>query len=243
MSFSRLLGVEINDCYICLGYRSGRRLHGVMRFDMPLADGVISNEPMLKEVVRDYCATHKCGKRIMIALNTKKAVTRFTRVVAPKKRSLFFDNSKPDMADALPEYIFSDYVADYRRLDSTTALVCGLPKEESLVIAGLFKDMGLMPLRLDIYANCVSLALEREGGDAVCAARGCIIYISNGILREIITPAGVHELGTVLDVVGETGIKAYNPGGYDWADEAFRRAGIEVRRGYELGLMGLFSIN
>jgi hypothetical protein len=179
----------------------------------------------------------------MIAVNNKKTVTRFTKVVNSKRRSLFFEKLKPDLTGVFPDDIFSDYVADYRLLDDHSALLCGIPKEQSYELAGLFKDMGQLPLRLDVYANCVSLVLERGGGNAVCVVKGGIIYVCGGILKEIMITEGEHELKVMLDSLGETEINAYNPAGYDWTDRAFTRAGIEPQRGYELGLMGLLGVN
>jgi hypothetical protein len=198
-----------------------------------------------RETLEDYRSRHGCGKRVLLTVNSDATITRIiwtarkSGLPLSQKRSLFRSLPKPDLTDAFPVDV-SDYAIDFRRLDDTSVLACAMPVEFSLALAGLLKDMGLIPLRVDAYANCVSLALERRGENAVCVMSNGIIYAAGGSLREMITPAGARELEILLNE--ETGIKrAYNPVGYSWADEIFNRAGIEATSGCDLGLMGLLG--
>jgi hypothetical protein len=115
-----------------------------------------------------------------------------------------------------------------------------MPKQASLELSGIFKDMGLTPLCLDVYTNCIALALERGGENAVCVTSGGIVYAAGGQLREIVTPAGARELQLLLDAAPDI-TAAFNPAGYSWADDILARAGIDAGFGFDLGLIGLLK--
>lgn len=236
--FDKALGIEINDGYICMGWRKSKKLLDFTRVDAPVADGLILDPPMLKGIIRDYVTAHRTGRSAMLTIKTSRAILRITGLPERRKTRLDRFRKPPEInaGDIFP-IDTTGYAVDYRPLGGGSALVCCMPGEISDSFAGLIADIGLVPIRISVYADSISAAMERTGKNAACVTDGYLIYVENGVLKELLpgyrAEAEVLLHGTVLDHV-------YALAGNDRCVGMF--SGIAAERADELAVRGLLGI-